>query len=487
MKYFLLLCFILISFCTFCLANEKAIKCNDNVLKKIYPNQNACTLQESIPSKLRGLPFVTYPIETSNYNTERFNFNKRFNVFPKAIIIPKSFLTLSKVLHFLRKKHLNFSIRAGGHCFEPGSLSENYILDLRRLNFIEISKDKVYVGAGTRLGPIIRKLGKYDLAIPTGTCQSVGISGLTLGGGIGFLSRTFGLTCDALKSITFLTADSKIIEVNENHYSDLFWALRGAGNGSYGIALGFTFQTFHIPKATFLQLTWKWDSSFVYQIFQAWHTWIQQLPDNINPVLTLAYSNGSLNILLKALKVGKDPFIEWKQAFQKLNPQVEIHKGRYIDLAQLWADSPITPFQKAKSIIAFQPISNTVIQLIIQYLEQLQSNQVPFHVSFDFTAFGGKIAQGNTAFFPRQAMQWWHQIVNWNQQEQETTALTSIRQFYSSVAPLVSHFCYANDVDYDLEDQYLEAYYGNHINRLIQIKNIYDPQNIFQWKQSIPP
>lgn len=470
-----------------CFANENIIKCTNNVLKQIYPNQNACVLQKSIPFQLRGLPFVTYPIETSDYNTERFNFNKRFNIFPKAIIIPKSSCTLSKVLHFLRKKQLNFSIRSGGHCFEPGSLTNDYVLDLRRFNSIEISDNEVYIGAGARLGPVIQKLGKKDLVIPTGTCQSVGIAGLTLGGGIGFLCRTFGLTCDVLKSVTFLTADSKIIEVNENQFADLFWALRGGGNGSYGIALGFTFKTFHVPTVSFLQLKWGWNPLLVSQIFDAWQAWIQQLPDNINPVLTLEYSDGKLSILLEALKVGKEPFIEWEQAFQKLNPQVEIQTGRYVDLAQLWADSPTAPFQKIKSIIAFQPIPAEAVQLTIQYFEQLQLKQAPFQVGFEFTAFGGKLAQGDTAFFPRKAFEWWHQAVNWNQQEQEPFALASIQQFYNSVAPLVSQFCYANDVDYDLGSQYLEAYYGDHVNRLIQVKNIYDPENIFHWQQSIPP
>lgn len=479
--------FIQISFYTHCLANEKVIKCTDNPLKQIYPNQNACVLQKSIPFKLQGLPFVTYPIEISDYNTERFNFNKRFNVFPKAIIVPKSFSTLSKVLSFLRKRDLNFSIRSGGHCFEPGSLSNDYILDLRRFNTFEICKDTVYIGAGVRLGPIIGELGKYDLAIPTGTCQTVGIAGLTLGGGIGFLARTFGLTCDALKSITFLTADSKIIKVDKDHHSDLFWALCGAGNGSYGIALGFTFKAFFIPKASFLQLKWDWNPLLVQQIFDAWQAWIQQLPDSINPILTLAYSNGRLSILLEALKVGKEPFIEWKPAFETFNPEVDLQEGSYVDLAKLWVDSPTDPFQKIKSFMAFQPISNSVIQMTIQYFEQLKANQAPFKVGFEFAALGGKYAQGDTAFFPRKAFEWWHQSVNWDLQEQEAAALASIRQFYSTVAPLVSNFCYANDVDYDLGDQYLEAYYGDHVNRLIQIKNIYDPQNIFHWQQSIPP
>lgn len=476
--------FFLQAICSISLADD--IQCTDNILEQIYPNQNACELQDSIPSKLQKLPFVIYPINISEYNVERFNFNKRFNIFPKAIIKPKHSSTLAKILSYLQRHHLNFSIRSGGHCFEPGSLSNDYVLDLGRFNKIKLSKAQVYIAAGARLGKVIQKLGKYDLVIPTGTCQSVGIGGLTLGGGIGFLCRTYGLTCDVLKSIKFLTADSKIIHVNKDHHPNLFWALRGAGNGSYGIALGYTFQTFHIPKVSYLQLKWKWNPALVQQIFDAWYPWIQQLPHTINPVLTLSYANGELNLLLEALKVGEEPFTEWKQAFKVLNPKVELHEGRYADLAQLWADSPTTPFLKIKSFIEFQPLSNVVIQQTIQYLEQLRANQAPFRVNFEFTALGGKLAQGNTSFFPRQAIEWWHQSVNWNHQEESAIALASIRQFYDSVAPQVSNYCYANDVDYDLGNQYLESYYGDHVNRLIKIKNIYDPKNIFHWKQSIP-
>lgn len=469
-------------------ADDDVVKCTNNVLKQIYPNQNACVLQGSIPKKLQGLNYIVYPIQFLPYNTERFNFNKRFNVFPKAIIIPKSKNTLAKVLKFLREKHLDFSVRSGGHCFEPGSLSSDYILDLRRFNTIKLKCfEDVYIGAGVRLGPVIKALGDINRAIPTGTCQSVGISGLSLGGGIGFLVRTYGLTCDAIKSITLLTADSEIIEVDSSHFSDLFWALRGAGNNSYGIALGFTFKTFYIPAASFFELKWNWDPALVTQIFHAYQSWIAQLPNSINPVLSMGYSNGALSISIIGLKVGADPFVEWEPAFNSLNPSVSIKTGSYLKLAQLWADSPTSPFQKVKSLMAFNPISDPVLAQTITYLQSLQTAQANFQVNFQFVALGGQYAQGNTAFFPRQAFEWWHQVANWNLQEQEPAALASLNAFYNSVQPLVSNFAYTNDTDYDLGPNYLTAYYGNNVSQLIQIKNKYDPNNIFHWTQSIPP
>jgi len=449
--------------------------------------QNALLLQKSIPKELQAWPFIVYPLQTDAYNAERFIFNKRFNVFPKAIIIPNSKKNLAQTLRILKKKNLNFAVRSGGHCFEPGSLSPDYVLDLRHFNSIKLKKqNEVYVGAGVRSGALINVLGQLDRAIPTGTCQTVGIPGVTLGGGIGFLVRTFGLTCDAVKKVTLLNANSEIIDVDKDHYPDLFWALRGAGNNSYGIALGFTFNTFDIPGASFFDLEWDWDPALVLQIFHAWHAWIAQLPESINPVLSLGYADGKLSIAIEGIKVGKDPFIEWQSAFGALNPRVNIKTGSYLSLAPLWEDSPTTPFLKIKSFMLFTPLSDAGIAATINYFESLRAQQANFQVNFQFVALGGQYARGNTAFFPRNAVEWWHLRASWDQQEQEPAALASLRTFYDSVAPFASPFCYTNDTDYDLGNTYLNAYYGTNVNSLNQIKRKYDPNNIFHWAQSIP-
>jgi hypothetical protein len=487
MKIFLQL--IITSLCltpALCFSYQKETSCSQNVLKQIYPNQNGCQLQKEIPSELQELPFVIYPTQYLPYNTERFNFNKRFNLFPKAIVIPESREALVKVFKLFRQQHLSFSIRSGGHCFEPGSLSSEYILDLRHFNTIKRLGNDVYIGAGTRLGPVIEELGKHDLVIPTGTCQSVGIGGLALGGGIGLLSRTYGLTCDAIKSITLLTADSKIIEVNKQNHADLFWALRGAGNGSYGIVLGFTFQTFHVPAASFFKLDWEWDTDLVYKIVQAWHQWTEQLPSTINPTLIMHYANGALSLSITGLKVGQESFTEWEEIFKPLNPKVTIQTGRYLDLAQDWADSPTAPFSKVKSIMAFEPLPDAAIEQAVNYLERLKAVRAEYAVSLAIVALGGQLTVSDTAFFPRKAVEWWHLVANWNQQDQESIALDGIRLFYDSVVPFTSPFCYSNSTDYDLGPRYLKAYYGNHVDRLIQIKRKYDPDQIFHWKQSIP-
>lgn len=444
-------------------------------------------LMSSIPKELKDLPYAVYPTNPE-YNTDRFIANKRFSLFPHAIIAPRTQEEAVFIFNSLKNHHLNFAIRAGGHCYEPASLSSSYIIDLHHFDQItpDVSKQEVRIGAGCRLGDVIETLGKLDFAIPTGTCPRVGVAGLSLGGGIGMLSRPLGLTCDSILSMTLLTAEGKVIEVTKEAYPDLFWALRGAGNGSFGIVLGFTFKMYRIPQVSYYELTWDWNPLMVPQIIRTWQTWIQTLPDNITSQLRMRYSKDKMEIGMVGLKVSDIPFDEWEKVFKELNPKVKIFTGRYKDSAKYWTESSSLPFSKMKSNIIFEPLSNTVIDKLVSFFSTLKNNRPDFYVLFDFDTMGGKVLDSTSSFFPKQALTWWYQGIYWDRKDLDADALRYSRQFYSEILPYVSKYCYANTVDYDLGDRYLDAYYGTNVNRLIQIKTKYDPENIFHWKQSIP-
>src|SRR5207248_4531231 len=124
-----LIIFTFTSFRQFPWQHECVGPCPDNILEMVYPDQNACKLFHRIPSKLRNLPYGIYPI-SKGYDTARFNFNKRFNIFPRMIITPKTIEEVVFALKMMKKHHFEFAIRSGGHCLEPGSLSSGYIIDL---------------------------------------------------------------------------------------------------------------------------------------------------------------------------------------------------------------------------------------------------------------------------------------------------------------------------------------------------------------------
>lgn len=448
-----------------------------------------------IPS-LENLPYGIYP-GSPTYNSARQNFNHRFQVFPQAIFAPTTAEEVVYVLEQLKTYHLPFAVRAGGHCFEPGSLSPCYIIDVSNFNTIvpDISTGEVYIGAGCILGDVIQTLGLIDYAIPSGECPTVGITGLTLGGGIGLLNRAYGLTCDSVKSITLVNAACQVIEVNSSNYPDLFWALLGGGAGSYGIVLGFTFQMHYIPTVTYYELLWEYDVDLIAPVLKAWESWVCTLPDNISSQigirhpdhLTAVPSNSPpLVIRVYGLQLGSQPFTAWKKAFGGLKPKVTLFTGTYLEASTFWARETTLPFNKAKSRILMNPITSKTIKEITQFFCKLEATNPDYMVYFEFDALGGKTDANHTSFFPRKAFAWWYQAYFWDSRAETSEILALANNFYKHIPSEVSNYCYANVIDYDLGPYYLFAYYGNHAQGLINIKRKYDPTNLFNWKQGIP-
>lgn len=465
--------------------------CTTNPLEETYPNQNMCVLLASIPSALRDLSYTMYPC-SDIYNTNRFGFNKRFNYFPVAIIVPTTEEELVYAFQALTENHLPFSVRSGGHCYGPGSLSNGYIIDLRNFSSIvpDIDNGTVYLGAGCHLGDVITALGNLNYAIPTGTCPSVGLCGLTLGGGIGYLARAYGLTCDSVMSIRILTADGTIMDIDPCSYPDLFWALCGAGANSFGIVLGFTFRMYYIPTVSLVSLQWSWDPKQATEIFNTWQEWITTLPQSITSECTFSYRTGTSRVTINALKVGSEPLTEWQCAFSRFNPMVTNNfQSSYIEAASKVSSTPTPPFSKVKTKFLFKPLSKKGLKVVTKFYSQLQADALDIRVNLIFgSALNGAISRHNpnSSYFPRKAFAWMFEFAYWFHEDQTNPTISLINQLYHGLEPYTSPYSYANLIDYELGKGYLHDYYGKNVNRLIRTKRTYDPTNIFTWKQGIP-
>src|SRR2546430_4368956 len=135
------------------------------------------------------------------------------------------------------------------------------------------------VGAGAKLIEVYAGLAKAGRCLPAGSCPTVGIAGLTLGGGIGVLTRKFGLTCDHLLSARVVTADGRLLTASADSEPDLFWALRGGGGGNLGIVTSFTFSTAPAPSVTVFSL--HFPAGTVPGVLSAWQQWIAAAPDEL--------------------------------------------------------------------------------------------------------------------------------------------------------------------------------------------------------------
>ncbi len=348
------------------------------------------------------------------------------------------------------------------------------------------------------LGDLIKTIGAIDYAVPTGTCPTVGASGLTLGGGIGLLCRQYGVTSDSVVKITVLNANAEIIEVDADNYPDLFWALRGGGNGSFGIVLGWTYKMYHIPEATFYELTWNWNPKQIAPIMYAWQDWIKDLPSQISSVLAIRHPNDFCAepdnspkqvIRIFGLKVGPEPFTEWEAAFKNMNPKptVKTFTGSYGSLSQYWAKESKLPFGKSMSRVPREPFHQDTISVITRFFEALEREKTPALIYFELEAFGGAMNNLHAAFPYGEGNPFWFlQTGFWALQDLSAEIIALLREFDANIPDCVSKCCYANIVDYGLGPSYLPKYYVQNVQRLIEIKKKYDPNNVFHWRQSIP-
>jgi FAD binding domain len=153
------------------------------------------------------------------------------------------------------------------------------------MSSVSVKDGVATVGAGVRLGDLYDALQEHSLTIPAGCGPSVGIGGPTLGGGIGILGRKYGLTCDQLLRARIVLADGRIVDCDEHQHGELFWALRGAGGGNFGVVTSFVFRTVPALPATVFHLVWPLDHADA--LVEAWQSWAPIAPDGLDATLRL--------------------------------------------------------------------------------------------------------------------------------------------------------------------------------------------------------
>jgi len=190
--------------------------------------------------------------DSAGYDAARRPALARFHdVRPIAVVSCASTRDVVRTLAFARHSGTHVVPRGGGHCFAGRSSTAGLVLDLSRFDAVTVRPDgSARIGAGARLAQVYDGLHRSRRAVPTGCGPRVGIAGLTLGGGLGLLGRRNGLTCDALLSAQVVLADGRVVDCDLDREPELFWALRGAGGGQFGVVTCLVFATVAEPRAT---------------------------------------------------------------------------------------------------------------------------------------------------------------------------------------------------------------------------------------------
>lgn len=216
--------------------------------------------------------------EDTDYEQARTNNNLNNPKYPSIIVFCQETKDVVNALKWARENDEAFRIRSGRHSYENFSLvNKGLVIDVSEMNNISINLSEMTtkIGAGANMGKVYRALWEHGVTIPAGTESSVGVVDLTLGGGIGMLSRLFGLTCDNLMEIEMVVASgqdgARRIRANKQQNNDLFWASRGGGGGNFGIVTSLTFKLHAIRNVSLFSITWGWDDFEA--AFDAWQKW----------------------------------------------------------------------------------------------------------------------------------------------------------------------------------------------------------------------
>ncbi len=454
--------------------------------------------------------------DSSQYTTARQLFSARFDtVRPAAIAYCASPADVQACLAFAHKFSLPFTPRAGGHSYEGYSTTTGLVIDVTRMNTVSVNAGIATVGAGTRLIDVYSALTQQGLIIPAGSCSTVGVAGLTLGGGTGVLGRKFGLTCDNMLSAQVVLASGRVLTCDANHDADLFWALRGGGGGNFGVVTSFTFQTHPLSSLSLFTFTWPWNSAAM--VVDAWQNWAPHAPDELwsNCVLIAPADKGTapyvvvngvyvgnvgpLSSLLSQLtsRISAPPASRYVTGAGVLNTMLyeagcsgktvgQCHLPTQNPQGQLLRDTSGVKSDYFTSALSHQGINNLVNAITKRHATSNLGNG-----GIGMDAYGGainRVASDATAFAHRNALFSSQYSASWNANDSASVVAANrswLNDTWKSMRPFASGGSYQNYVDPDLPD-WQHAYYSTNLARLSRVKTTYDPTNFFHFAQSIP-
>ena len=429
------------------------------------------------------------------YNAARVIYNTRFDgVHPQAVVFCESLTDVQKAVRWARKHNVHVGPRSGGHSYGGYSTTPGVVVDLSRLHAVSATADgRAAVAAGAQLMDVYAALAARGRMIPGGTCPTVGIAGLAQGGGIGMSARRFGLTCDNLLEATVVLADGRAITANAREHPDLFWALRGGGGGNFGIVTRLVFRSHAVGNVATYSMEWPWSDAKA--VIQAWQAFAPHAPDGLFSVLNvnaLAESNlpphitsaGQFYGSEQALRSLLDPLVNAGMPIR-----FSTTTRTFLGAVHYWAGGAggRATFG-AKSSICNRPFTAAGVDTLIHQLEARRNAGTGSGIVL-LDSWGGainRLPKKRTAFVHRNALFSMQYLAYWSAAEPAAPNVAWLRRAYAAMRPYVSPFAYQNYIDPDLAN-WQQAYYGSNLQRLQKIKRIYDPQNVFHFRQSIRP
>ncbi len=441
-------------------------------------------LQE-LKDSLRGDMLFT---GSEAYEKARKVLNKSIDKYPAFVVQPSGVADIQNAVTFARERNLLVAVKCGGHSFSGKSTCDGGMqIDLSQMRGVRVDPRSrtAYVEGGSYLGDMDHETMAQGLVTTAGTVSHTGVGGLTLGGGFGRVARRFGLALDNVKAVDIVTADGTLRHASADENPDLYWAVRGGG-GNFGIVTSFEFAL-HPMQREIIGGEVIWPLSAARDVMRFYGDYCETMPDDLylDLIMIAPPGNADAIILLHACYSGPA-----ERADRLLGPIAgfgtpianSIKPMDYVAIQSAWDNSdPRNGGDYLKSGFT-REITDDLVDALVDGFEPHpdRTTQVFYQCS------GGAISRVTddaTAFAHRYASHSVFTVVSWEPDVARDPHVRYIRNFWNSVEPHTRGF-YTNEVADEAQRVVNNNYFGN-FDRLLRIKDEYDPTNLFRLNANI--
>ena len=397
--------------------------------------------------------------------------------------------------------------RGGGHSYAGYSTTTGLMIDLRRLNSVEVDRRNgtMVTGGAALNGDYFVALENGAHFLPGGTCLGVGVGGLVLGGGIGYNTHWAGLTCDHLLASRIVTAAGEVLEMDESAYNDLYWACRGGAGGSFGINTSFTFKLVEVPPSNVAWYRFDWrGADAAAAVFTAFHKILANAPAALNAVAMAQATpidggdpRAAIDVMSRGQYIG--PLDELRDLVQPLlaetrPTQQTLQEMTFWDVQRMISTPEPDPHAFGDiSRYAAEPLPDSTVADLVDLLAACPSRSKDANGSiWSLGWIGGDVVNAasrtETAYVHRNMMTLLRPTTVWpnNAADPVRDGLNQwTDEVIATIAPYTPEESYQNFPNRSLEN-WSQLYYAENLARLIDVKTKYDPHNLFQNSQSIP-
>ena len=426
------------------------------------------------------------------YDEARKIWNAMIDKRPALIAQCRGVADVINSVNFARNNNILVSVRGGGHNI-PGNCvcNDGLMIDLSKMTSVRVdpSMGTARAEGGVKWGAFDHETQAFGLATPGGTDSDTGIAGLTLGGGIGWLSGKHGLSCDNLISADVVTADGRFLIASATENTDLFWAIRGGG-GNFGIVTSFEYQLHPVGPMVLAGMV-VYPFAIAKEFMRFYNDFSSNVPDEMNTVVAFGTSpEGTKECVLAVCYQGSiEEGERVLRPVREFGPPLadDIRPMAYTEVQNMFAAENLSGRQNYVKSHFIGQISGDAIDTMVDNFEKVTSPLSGMIIQQLGNATN-RVESGETAFGHRDARYDWGPMATWLDPGESEIHIRWSREFSQSMLPFTSGF-YVNQVGTEADEgaDMIKAAFGDNFQRLATLKQKYDPTNLFSHNQNIRP